>query len=80
MATTNIISAVVISLRYPAARICIECLRPITVRALRVCEKDAHGIAVYYYHPAIDEDLEVRGCAPDHPKTRAALAPRRTAV
>lgn len=77
MATTTIISAVVISLRYPAARVCAECLRPITVRALRVCEKDAHGVAVYYYHPEIDEDDEIRGCSPDNAKTRAALAPRR---
>jgi hypothetical protein len=77
MATTAIISAVVITLRYPAARVCAECLRPITVRALRVCEKDAHGIAVYYYHPEIDREDEIRGCAPDCDKTRAALAPRR---
>jgi hypothetical protein len=69
----EIISAVVISLRYPAARVCAECLRPITVRALRICQKDEHGVAVFHFHPEIDREDEIRGCAPDDPKTRAAL-------
>lgn len=70
-----IITAVVIQLRYPRAEICAECLRPITARALRVCEKDEHGIAVHYYHDAIETVDEIRGCAPDNAMTRKALRP-----
>jgi hypothetical protein len=75
--TGTIISATILTLRGSNARVCAECLRPITVRALRVCEKDAHGMAVYYFHPEIDREDEIRGCAPDTPETRKALAPRR---
>jgi hypothetical protein len=52
--TATIISATILTLRGANARVCAECLRPITVRALRVCEKDAHGMAVYYFHDAIE--------------------------
>jgi hypothetical protein len=80
MATPTIISAVVITYPYPKARLCIQCLRPILFRALRVCEKDEYGVAVYYYHDQIDDTEDVRGCAPDNGRTRAALAPRRAVV
>lgn len=79
MATATIISATILTLRGANARVCAECLRPITVRALRVCEKDAHGMAVYYYHDAIETVDEIRGCAPDTPETRKALSKKAVA-
>jgi hypothetical protein len=84
MATATIISATIITLRGSNARVCAECLRPITVRALRVAEKQdgfhGHTVNVYYFHPEIDREDEIRGCAPDNAMTRKALAPRRAVL
>lgn len=76
MTLAEIITATVIVLRGQHARVCAECGRPITVRALRVAEKRDGLVAVFYYHDAVEEDDEIRACAPRHPKVLAAL--RRT--
>lgn len=81
MTTSTIIAASVVLLKHPHARICAECGCLIRARALRVVEKDSHGKpVVWFFHPHIETEDEIRGCAPDDPKVRAALSPTRPAV
>lgn len=75
--TATIIAARVVTLRPSRAEICEDCQGVVTCRALLVVWKDAGRVSITHYHDAIDQDLEIRGCAPDHALTRNAL--RRTA-
>lgn len=74
--TQTIIAARVEPLRYPHARVCADCGGLVTHRALRVAVKHDGRVSVVHYHPHVDEDLEQRACAPDHPLVRAALRRR----
>lgn len=71
---TEIIAATLVHVRNPNARICTECQRPVLGMVLRVAEKRDGIVSVYHYCPYIDREDEIRGCAPEHPKVRAALS------
>jgi hypothetical protein len=71
MTTLQIISARV--LRPTVRRECAECGKEIGPRMLRVAVKEGARVLSLFYCPQIDEDDEIRGCAPDHPLVRAAI-------
>lgn len=68
-----IISAALVSTKHRATELCADCDRPIYSRPVRVVWKQDGSVQAHYYHPDIDQDEEIRGCAPDHEIVRAAL-------
>lgn len=73
----TLISATLVRVPYPHARICASCEKPISGPAIRICEKADGVISVFHYCPAYEEDLEQRACAPDTEAVRAVLPQRR---
>lgn len=71
MTAPTIISAMV--LRPSVRRECAECGKQLGPTMLRVAVKDGTAVYSSFYCPHIDQDDEIRGCAPDHALTRAAL-------
>lgn len=74
----EIIAATIVVVRYPNARVCAECQKPVSGRVLRVAEKHDGVVSVVHYCPFDEEDHEQRACAPRDPKVHAAL--RRKAI
>lgn len=74
MSAPTIISADL--LRPSVRRVCVECGKVLGPTMLRVAVKDGTAVYSSFYCPHIDQDDEIRGCAPDSPIVRAALARR----